>query len=618
MNENLLEPTDGKQDLFEVNNHENIIDSINESNAEKRESYSEESTTLSTTDLESLSLKELCDCFKNLLISENISSIKEETQNIRKVFISKYQDLIQEKKQQFFKENPDAQDSDFYFESTDKKTFDELYHQYRTEKNKYQQSIQEELKRNLEKRKAIISELKKIVENTSNFNNALKDIQSLRERWNAIGAIPKDNYNILWNDYHFHIERFYDQLQLDRETRDLDFKHNLSQKQNLIQRAKELLNETDRYKAFREIQLLHRIWKEETGPVAKEYRESIWEEFSNLTKQIHENLLKLKTEIKQKEEGNFEQKVAIIDELKNLAGSNFESHNQWQEAIKKVENLHEQFNSIGRVPTEKNEKLWDDFKNAFRSFNRSKNNFYKNIKNNQLENLKQKKALLEKAIELKDSEDFQNTTPLMIQIQEKWKHIGHIPKKLSDELWKEFKTACNYYFDRLNEVRNKEMEVEMKHFEDKKAYFEIVKATELTGDHKTDLEKIKKHIEHWKTLGRVPQNRRHIEGKFNKVLDNLFEQLSTSKKEAELMKFQNKLEQLIEHKDQGAINKEIIFVQRKIEEIQNDIFQLENNIQFIHGAKSDNPLIKEINKNIERHKDELRLWKEKWNTLKSI
>lgn len=618
MNENLLEPTDGKQDLLDLNNNQNIIDSINESNAEKRESYSEESTTLSTTDLESLSLKELCDCFKNLLTSEDISSIKEEVQNIRKVFISKYQDLLQEKKQQFFKENPDAQDSDFYFESADKKTFDELSHQYRTEKNKHQQSIQEELKRNLEKRKAIISELKNIVENTSNFNNALKDIQSLRDRWNAIGAIPKDNYNILWNDYHFHIERFYDQLQLDRETRDLDFKHNLSQKQNLIQRAKELLNETDRYKAFREIQLLHRIWKEETGPVAKEFRESIWDEFSNLTKQIHENLLKLKIEIKQKEEANFEQKVAVIDALKNLTSSNFESHNQWQEAIKKVENLHEQFNSIGRVPTEKNEKLWEDFKNAFRSFNRSKNNFYKNIKNNQLENLKQKKALLEKAIELKDSNDFQNTTPLMVQIQEKWKHIGHIPKKQSDQLWKEFKSACNYYFDRLNEVRNKEMEVEMKHFEDKKAYYEIVKATELTGEHKTDLEKIKKHIEHWKTLGKVPQNRRHIEGKFNKALDNLFEQLSTSKKEAELMKFQNKLEQLIENKDQGAINKEIIFVQRKIEEIQNDIFQLENNIQFIQGAKSDNPLIKEINKNIERHKDELRLWKEKWNTLKSI
>ncbi len=618
MNENLLEPTDGKQDLLDINNNQNIIDSINESNAEKRESYSEESTTLSTTDLESLSLKELCDCFKNLLTSEEISSIKEEVQNIRKVFISKYQDLLQEKKQQFFKENPDAQDSDFYFESADKKTFDELSHQYRTEKNKHQQSIQEELKRNLEKRKAIISELKNIVKNTSNFNNALKDIQSLRDRWNAIGAIPKDNYNILWNDYHFHIERFYDQLQLDRETRDLDFKHNLSQKQNLIQRAKELLNETDRYKAFREIQLLHRIWKEETGPVAKEFRESIWDEFSNLTKQIHENLLKLKIEIKQKEESNFKQKVAVINALKDLTSSNFESHNQWQEAIKKVENLHDQFNSIGRVPTEKNEKLWEDFKNAFRSFNRSKNNFYKNIKKHQLENLKQKKALLEKAIELKDSNDFQNTTPLMVQIQEKWKHIGHIPKKQSDELWKEFKSACNYYFDRLNEVRNKEMEVEMKHFEDKKAYYEIVKATELTGDHKTDLEKIKKHIEHWKTLGKVPQNRRHIEGKFNKALDNLFEQLSTSKKEAELMKFQNKLEQLIENKDQGAINKEIIFVQRKIEEIQNDIFQLENNIQFIQGAKSDNPLIKEINKNIERHKDELRLWKEKWNTLKSI
>src|SRR5690606_5652306 len=213
------------------------------------------------------------------------------------------------------------------------------------------------------------------------------------------------------------------------------------------------------------------------------------------------------------------------------------------------------------------------------------------------ENLIKKQALISKARELKDSDDFERVTPMMIQIQEDWKKIGHVPRKNSDQIWKEFKETCNAYFDRFHAVKNKEMSEEMENFNKKKDFLESLKSFEMTGDHNADLEAIKQHIAHWKTLGRVPHTRRHIEGKFNRMLDDFFDKLSMGKKEAELVKFTNRVANMMEEKDQKRIQKEFIFLQRKVDEVQSDIMQLENNMMFISGADKNNPLMKEINKN---------------------
>jgi hypothetical protein len=207
----------------------------------------------------------------------------------------------------------------------------------------------------------------------------------------------------------------------------------------------------------------------------------------------------------------------------------------------------------------------------------------------------------------------------MKKIQDDWKKIGHVPRKQSDKIWKEFKDACNHYFDRMHKVRNTEDKVEVEAFENKKSYLDTLKDFELVGDHKTDLDAIKKHIENWKAFGKVPFNRRHIEGKFNKILDALFEKLSLSKKDTEMMKFNAKLDQWVENEDDRALEKEQFFIRKKIDEVQNEIFQLENNIQFISSSsKGENPFIKEVQKSIERHKEDLKMWKEKQSKLRSI
>lgn len=345
------------------------------------------------------------------------------------------------------------------------------------------------------------------------------------------------------------------------------------------------------------MQLLHRVWKEEIGPVDREQREVVWNEFSEITKQMHDKREALNEKAREKENENLAKKHEIIAQINALSLEEVSGHKGWQNQMNKMEALRESFFKAGKVPTEVNEETWAQFKNAVRDFNKAKNAFYKDIKHDQQTNLDKKNALVEKAKSLKDSDDFKATTPIMKQIQEDWKKIGHVPRKYSDAVWKEFKGACNAYFDRLNQVRNEENKEEVEAFENKKNFLEKFKSFDLVGDHKTDLDAIKGNIEQWKSFGRVPFSKRHIEGKFNKILDVLFEKLSLSKKDTELMKFDNRLEHLSENEDSRALEKEAFFLRKKIDEVQGEIFQLENNIQFItSSSKGENPFIKEVNK----------------------
>lgn len=616
-NDNLQEIAEGNEQP--INNGFDAIESINESNAEQSEEIAlGENASIENLNIDTLSMEELVDTLKKLMQNHKPILIKDEAEEIRKNFYDKYNDWVESKKESFFSENPDAEEQDFQSDYPIKHSFEEVYNDYKTARQNQYKSIEKQLKDNLKTREEIIEELKALIDNTSNYNAALKDIQDIRERWKNAGAIPRDKYNIVWNDFHFHMERFYDQLHLDREARDLDFKYNLEQKQKLIEQAQNLLNEPNIPQAFRELQLLHRIWKEETGPVAREIREEVWQQFSDITKQLHDKKDAYDEQYREKEKENLVQKLHIIDEINRLDYSQNKLHSHWQKSIKAINALRDKFFGIGRVPQENNQEVWDKFKSATRNFNKQKNEFYKNIKKEQHENLVKKQALIAKAHELKDSDDFERITPIMIQIQEDWKKIGHVPRKNSDKIWKDFKETCNAYFDRLHAVRNQEMSAEMDNFNKKKDFLEELKSFEMTGDHNTDLEAIKQHIAHWKTLGRVPHTRRHIEGKFNRLLDNFFDKLSMGKKEAELVKFTNRVAEMVEEKDQKRLQKEFTFLQRKVDEVQSDIMQLENNMMFISGADKNNPLMKEINKNIERHKDELKLWKEKLNYLKNV
>ncbi|WP_426485688.1 DUF349 domain-containing protein [Flavobacterium sp. 2] len=634
--ENAIEETLGKEETTEnsvseketateeittEDDHQDALDAITNSNAEEGEDETlKERHDIPMQDYDTFSLDALVDELKKLIQTDKVMSVKDHIEEIKKSFLLQYNHLIEEKKEEFNASKQDPNE-EFEYHSPLKSKFDEYYNVFREKRNVHFKHLQTNLKTNLENRLAIVEELKELINPQENIKDTLKHFNELRERWKNAGAIPKDKYNHVWNNYHFHVENFYDYLHLDREARDLDFKYNLEQKQKIITRVEELANETDISKAFRELQDLHRIWKEDIGPVSKEHRDVIWNKFSELTKKIHDKREVLFESQRANEQQNLEVKKEIIGKIEVLGTEKVNSHSQWLVQIQKVEALRNEFFAAGKVPSDVNEETWAAFKTAVRNFNAFKNSFYKDIKKDQNDNLNKKMALVAKAKELQESTDFGSTTPIMKQIQEEWKQIGHVPKKYSDKIWKEFKDACNHYFDKLKEHKSEENQDEVAAFDNKKAYLDILKAYQLTGDHKTDLDAIKQHIEIWKGYGKVPFSRRHIEGKFNKILDALFEKLSLSKKESEMMRFSNRIDSLSDSNDTRKLDNEKIFIMRKIEEVQNEIFQLENNIQFFtntKNAKKENSIVLEVRKNIAIHKESLDVWKDKLKQLRNL
>ncbi len=599
-----------------ITNETEDEDEISSSDEDDENEESEDSVDKKSIDYHSMTQKQLVEALKKSLNTGKIQDIKKEVEEIKNEFNNQFDEELNEKKEEFLAQGGNI--IDFQYTSPIKNEFNSLHFEYREKRNNYYKNLKRDLQANLQKRLALIDELKGLISIEENINTTYKHFKDIQERWREAGPIPRDGYNTVWNNYHHHVENFYDFLHLNREFRDLDFKHNLEQKLKIINRANELANETNINKAFRELQMLHKMWKEDTGPVAKEHRDEVWDRFSDVTKVIHDKRAEHQKEIEKDFEKNLEVKTEITNQINILTEKTKDSHQAWQNGIKTLEELRNQFFNAGKVPSQNNEETWSAFKTAVRNFNKNKNQFYKNQKKEQFSNLAKKQELIKIAEENKDNDDFNVVTPLMKKIQNDWKQIGHVPRKDSEKIWKKFKAACNHYFDRLHADRNKENEEEVKALESKNALLEQLKSFELTEKPKEDLKFVKEKIANWKEIGRVPFNKKNIEGKFNKVIDGLFKKLDMSKKEIELLKYDNKLNNITSHDDERKIQNERFFITKKIEEVKQEINQLENNLGFFQYVDDKNPLVKEVHKNIQRHKDELELWKEKLKKLKEV
>ncbi len=587
---------------------ENAEDAEDDENAERHE--------VESKDYHSMSMEQLAIELEQLIANHKIQNIRTQVDDIKSEFNSKFDALIEEKKEEFISQG--GNEIDFYHASPVKKRFNAAYRNYRNGLNAYYKERENNLKANLEKRLKIIEEIKSLVNTEENINTTYNHFKDLQEQWRNAGPIPRDRYNNAWNSYHHHVEIFYDVLHLNRDLRDMDFKHNLEQKTKIIERAEELAKDDNINRSFRELQVLHKLWKEELGPVAREHRDDIWERFSNATKTIHDKRQAYYADLDKAREKNLERKEEIIGKINEVAADITNSHQGWQKKIKEIEALRQDFFNAGRVPQKVNEATWTKFKEAVRSFNRNKNAYYKNLKKEQYDNLEKKKALIQIALDNKDNEDFAATTPLMKKIQSDWKKIGHVPRRDSDKIWKQFKGACNAYFDRLHAERNEANKELMAAYEQKSALLDEVKGLELSGKPADDIKTIKEKITAWKAIGHVPQHKRFIDGKFNKALDVLFGKLDMDKAKLEMIKFENKLEHLSQPNDTRLLDNEQNFIKKRISEIKGEINQLENNMQFFSNVDESNPLVRDVIKNIDKHKKDLSIWKEKLKKVKGM
>ncbi len=615
-----MEPSIAKEEPTEIKDsdgHDDLQNEIDDSNAEDAEDEgNKDRHTIEIKEYDKMSLEQLTAELEKLVKNEKIQAIKQHVEGIKKEFDSQFNDLLEEKKADFLSDG--GNEIDFYFTSPIQKQFKNIYKEYRNKLHEHRKKLDQNLKQNLASKLEIIEEIKGLLNVEENINTTYKHFKELQEKWRNTGPIPRDKYNNAWNSYHHHVEMFYDFLHLNRDLRDLDFKHNLDKKLKIIERAEELAQDTDIMRAFRELQELHKMWKEELGPVDREHRETIWDRFKASTKIINDKRQAYYQDIDKSYEKNLDVKLDIIAKISDINSQETTSHGAWQNKIKAIEALRNDFFNAGKVPVKVNESTWAKFKSAVRTFNRQKNAFYKDLKKDQFTNLHKKLELIKIAEDNKDSDDIEVTTALMKKIQNDWKKIGHVPRKDSDKVWNQFKAACNYFFDRLSANRNAENKESLEAFNKKQGLLEVLKSLKLTKDKDKDLETIKDYINQWNAIGRVPNDKRYIEGKYSKALDELFSNMKIEKDELEMIKFENKLEDLNNSDNSKNLDNERTFIRKKIDEIKAQINQLENNLQFFTNVDDDNPLVKEVRTNIQNHKDELKLWKKKLSKIKEL
>ncbi len=573
---------------------------------------------IASKDYEAMSQEDLIKELDFLVKNHPVQNLKDYTDGIKNAIYTKFDDEQEKAKTAFIEEGGNV--IDFRFFSPLKKSFNEVYYEYRNKRSAHYQNKQKDQKANLAFREGLIEELKNLrqelggEESVNTTYNKFRDIQ---ERWNNAGNIPRDRYNLVWNNYYHHVDSFYELLHLNRSFRDKHFADNLAQKMQLIERAEELNEETNVGKAFKELQLLHRMWKEEIGPVSKQYSDEIWDRFSAATKNIHDKREEHYKEVEKKWEQNLVVKNDIIQKISEVAISDLGSHKAIQDSVKEVESLRESFFKAGKVPNEVNEATWSSFKSAVKEFNHKKNSFYKSQKQEQYDNLAKKKALIQIANDNKDNEDVNTTIDVMKKIQADWKKIGHVPRKDSDKVWKEFKNACNQFFDRLNDSKKQSNAEQEEALVKKKTLLDSLKDFKLEGEHNEKLQLITAKISEWKGIGRVPYAKKKIDETFNKALDGLFQQLDIDKKEVEMIKYENRLQSMGDDNSKD-LSKEQFFISKKIQEIKSEINQLENNLGFFQHVKDDNPMVMDVRKNIDKHKASLEVWQSKHRKLKTF
>ncbi|ANW95145.1 hypothetical protein AXE80_02075 [Wenyingzhuangia fucanilytica] len=558
-------------------------------------------------DYKTMSLEVLVATLKKLIDENPIQDIKEQASAIRASFYYQYNEQLDKAKDAFVQEG--GNEIDFEYSQPIQTEFKDLWKSYVEKKNNHYQKIAKELTTNLAKREEIISSIKALVEK-GEVSNTYKEFQQLVSDWKEVGPVSSDKYQETWGNYHLYVEQYYDLLHINNDLRAIDFKHNLEAKNQIIEKAKELLEHSDVQFAFNELQVLHKIWKEETGPVAKEFREPVWEEFSALSNAIHDKRAVLLEELRNVEEKNYEQKLAKIQEIKTFDFSKNKTFGDWKKSIDAFEVLKEEFLAIGKIPKNKNKEVWDVFKESTREFNSAKNNFFKEIKASQNEAIASKKALIEEALAWKDSDDFEAATEVFKRIQAAWKRVGFVPRKQADILWKEFKGVCDAYFDRLNNVKKEGTAEEQENLVKKEAFLAKLAEVEINVDSYKDL------LKEWIAYGLVPSQKNKID---QDILHLITKELALPKDkvEAEFIKYQLKIAYLLAI-DSKKLYTEYDQLRKEVDTVTKDLKQLENNLGFFSNSKKGNPLFDTVMKSIATEKEKLVLAKKKMKYLKSF
>ncbi|GGH72518.1 hypothetical protein GCM10011318_16540 [Phaeocystidibacter marisrubri] len=545
---------------------------------------------------------------------DDLKSAKNHIEAIRTALLKRLDEERNEKKEEFLANG--GVEIDFQYDQADRRKFRTFYSTYKERRRNARKQLEEQLQNNLNVKRSIIDAVKEIPGAEGSAQEKYKRFRELQDRWRDTGPVPRAESRDLYNNYHFHVDQFYDFLRISNELRELDFKKNQAAKEALIAEAEKLAGSEVNPEMFASLQRLHKSWKE-IGPVERDIRDAMWEKFSEATKLIHDKRHKYYEGLKTSREERLAKKAEYVDQMAAMDLSKIKSHRDWQKAIQQMNEWRDAFKKLGRIHLPGNDELWERYSDINRNFNKTKNNFYKELKREQRENLDKKKALLDRAIELKDSTDWREAANELKALQRKWKTIGFAPRAESDKIWNEFRAACNQFFERLKDKNSEQDAAYEGNYTKKTELLEKVKAFDpVAADRGVDA--LKGFIEEWKSLGSVPRAKKDIEGEFNAILDKHFSALKIDKKESAMIRFENRLHHIAQDGDQRSMDKEYHQLRRKIDEAEKELRQLENNMGFFANSDPKNPLVREAQKNIDRHKEQIELLKDKLRLLNKI
>lgn len=476
---------------------------------------------------------------------------------------------------------------------------------------------QEKLKQdNLKKKLDIIEKIKNMATSPEEANKSYQEFKQLQQEWKEIKMVPAENANELWRNYQLYVEQFYDLLKLNSEAREYDFKKNLEIKTKLCEAAEKLADEDDVISAFHQLQELHQEYRE-SGPVAKELREGIWARFKAASTVINKKHQQHFEDIRAKEEDNLNKKTELCEKVEAIAKEENKTSADWENHTKQIIEIQTEWKTIGFAPQKMNVKIFERFRAACDDFFGRKSAYFTQMKKEFTENAEKKKALVEKAQALKDSTEWKATSDKLIALQKEWKTIGMVPKKYGDQLWNDFLAACNHFFEARNAANAGARNEEHANLDKKKAVVEKLKALLENPVDDTQAE-VRKLTEEYNSIGHVPYKEKDkIFNEYHEVLDKIFKELNISTARRRLNNFKINLKNVAK-RGEDALDNERTRLQRRAEQMKQEIQTYENNLGFLNASsKKGNSLIDEMNRKVQKLKDDLELIKQKINAIDS-
>jgi len=463
---------------------------------------------------------------------------------------------------------------------------------------------------NLEKKLAIIEKIKSMITSPEEANKAYQEFKALQTEWREIKNVPAEKANELWRNYQLYVEQFYDLLKLNSEAREYDFKKNFGLKTKLCEAAEKLAEEPDVISAFHQLQKLHAEYRE-IGPVAKEQREEIWNRFKAASTIINKRHQQHFEDVRAKEEENLARKTELCEKVEAIAAQENKGSGDWEKHTKEIIDIQAEWKTIGFAPQKMNVKIFERFRAACDDFFGRKATYFKTLKDTFKDNAEKKRALIEKAKALQDSTDWKATGDKLIALQKEWKTIGMVPKKLGDQLWEEFLGACNKFFDARNAAGAGQRGEERENLEKKREVIEKLKAAaEEAGENIQ--ETVQKLVEEYQAIGHVPfKEKDKLYEEYHAVLDKLYKELNVSVAKRRLNNFKQSLKQVAE-RGENALDNERARLFRQYEAIKQEVQTYENNLGFLNASsKKGNSLIDEMNRKVQKLKDDMNLIREK-------